>query len=372
MKLFFLTICFIAGAAVSAQDDVTLHIGDKVPDIKYSKWIKGEPVKKLKGDKLYVLEFWATWCGPCKAAMPKLTQLQKKYEGDITVIGVGVWEKVKKDEPYESSLPMVTKYVEGNTANMGYAVIADNNDQYMSNKWLKAAGHAGIPATFIVKDKKIIWMGHPILLDSTIGVIKSGNYHMEEYKLTFEKKQEESRKMIAGMRAAQKPVQEALDAKDYKRAFELMEKAKVDAPILKISMDNMKFTTLLKYVSHEEAKAFAKEWAKDFKSATQYVLSAVAAEEGLPKDIYLWAVANFETLNSSNNNPMSLHLIASVYAKGGEFKKAIEYEQKAIDGAKAALKEGKMVGSIMDYTVTEYEEALAGYKKAGLVAVKSE
>lgn len=356
-------------AQVNGQDEVSLKIGDPAPPVKYSQWIKGTPVESFKGDQLYVLEFWATWCGPCKAAMPHLTKLQKEYEGKVAFIGVDVWEHHGAEEkPYESYLPAVTKFVKGNDANMGYSVMADNNDQHMGNKWLKAAGINGIPSTFIIKDQKIIWMGHPVSLDTTLPRILDGSYDMQAFKVTYEKKAEASRKQMAGMKAAMEPVQAALKAKEYKKAFELMEKAKADQPILKISMDNLKFTTLLKNFSQEEAMAFAREWAKDFKSAPSYVLMAVNEDGGLSQSTYLWAAKNFESTNTAPVNPMTYHLLAAVYAKGGDYRNAIGNEEKAIGGAKTALKDGKLIGSIMDYTVTEYEETLAEYKKGGKTA----
>lgn len=358
-------------ARVNGQDEVSLRIGDPAPPIKYSQWLKGTPVESFKDNQLYVLEFWATWCGPCKAAMPHLTKTQKAYGDKISIIGVDVWEKVNEGETYETALPLVTKFVKGNDANMGYSVVADNNDHHMGNNWLKAAGQNGIPSTFIVKDEKIIWIGHPIKLDSTLALIMNGSYNMQEYKIAFDKRVESSMKQSTGMKAAMEPVQAALKAKDYTLAFELMEKAKVEQPILKISMDYLRFTTLLKHISETEAIAFAEEWQKDFKSAPEYVLRAVNEEDGLSKTTYQWALKNFERSATQALSPMTYNLVAAVYARAGDYPNAIINQEKAIEGAKTALKEGKLVGSIMDYTVTEYEAKLAGYKNAGKVPDKS-
>ena len=369
----FVLLAFSCIAAYSQDNEVTLRIGDKAPPVKYSKWIKGTPVETFKGDQLYILEFWATWCGPCKAAMPHLTKTQKQYEGKVTIIGVDVWEKVDEGKPYETALPLVTKFVQGNAANMGYSVVADNNEQQMGKNWLKAAGQNGIPSTFIVKNERIIWIGHPIKLDSTLELMMNGNYNMEEYKIAFDKKVEASMKQSAGMRAAMEPVNLALKEKDYKKAFEMMEKAKVDQPILKISMDNMKFSTLLKHISQEEAIAFGKEWQKEFKSAPMYMLSTVSGEDGLAKTTYLWAVENFLGNSSNTNlNPGMSNILAACYSKAGDFKNAVLHQEKAVEGARTALKEGKMIGTIMDYTVTEYEETLARYRKQDKATAKSE
>lgn len=368
-RTLFAIVTLCAVFCAFAQDEVTLRIGDPAPALRYSRWIKGEPVASFDGSQLYVLEFWATWCGPCKAAMPHLTKLQKEYEGKASFIGVDVWEHHGNEEkPYDSYLPAVTKFVKGNDTNMGYSVIADNNDQYMGNNWLKAAGQNGIPATFIIKGKKIIWIGHPMSLDTILPKILDGSYNMQAFKFAYDKRLDVSQKQMAGMKAVMDPVNDALKTKDYKKAFELMEKAKVEQPILKISMDNLKFTTLLENFSEDEAIAFAEEWAKDFKSAPTYVMMAVGEQEGLSKSTYLWAVKNFESTNTDPVNPMVYNLVASIYAKAGDYKNAIDNQEKAIEGAKTALKEGKLIGSVMDYTVTEYEQTLDGYKKGGKIS----
>jgi tetratricopeptide (TPR) repeat protein len=199
-------------------------------------------------------------------------------------------------------------------------------------------------------------------LDTTLPKILDGSYDMQAFKVAYEKKAAVSGKQEAAMMAALKPVQDALKAKEYQKAFDLMEKAKADQPILKISLDNMKFTTLLKNISQEQAMAFAKEWAVTFKSAPVYAMGAVANEKGLEKSTYLAAARMYEA-SKSESNPVVLHLLASCYAQGGDYKNAVASEEKAVRDAKTALKEGKMIGTIMDYTVVEYEETLAKYRK---------
>jgi thiol-disulfide isomerase/thioredoxin len=357
-----IALCVGVGTTIAQEKQaVSLKIGDPAPAIRYSKWIKGEPINALDPAQLYVLEFWATWCGPCKLAMPHLTKLQEMYKGKATFIGVGVWEKVPEGKPYESSLPAVEKFVKGNAANMGYAVIADNNEQFMGNHWLKAAGENGIPSTFIVRNNKVIWIGHPNSLDSTLPKILDGSYNMEQFATVANKRAEAGRKQAAEMAALFAPIDSAVKAKDYTKAFALMEEMGAKKPEFKPSMNYMKLRVLLSY-DEKAAIDLAKELQKESKSVSSILLGEVYTREGLSKETYLWVAKNVEEVKMPPN-PVVSNALAATYAKGGDYKKAVLHQEKAVEEAKLALKEGKMIGTIMDYTVVEYEKSLAEYKK---------
>src|SRR5207247_6903034 len=72
-----------------------LGIGDPAPAIQVKEFVKGAPVTSLEKGKRYVVEFWATWCGPCRVSIPHLTEMQKKHP-EFTFVGVSVWEKDQK------------------------------------------------------------------------------------------------------------------------------------------------------------------------------------------------------------------------------------------------------------------------------------
>lgn len=134
-----------------AQDG--LKIGDPAPELNPYVWIKGEPITGFKKGTLYVVEMGATWCGPCKAAIPKLTELQKKYEGKVEVIGLFVQEinNEPPGTPNPKYLDKVRLYVEKQGDNMDYRVAADGPNKKIEKQWINALGKGrGIPQTFVI------------------------------------------------------------------------------------------------------------------------------------------------------------------------------------------------------------------------------
>lgn len=355
----FVFLILSAAYSAFAQNEPMLRIGDPAPALKYSKWIKGEPISSFDGNHLYVLEFWATWCGPCRAAMPHLTELQKQYQGKISIIGVNIWEDVKKGKPYNAYIPIVEKFVEQNNENMGYSLFIDNNDQYMGNKWMKAARQEGIPSTFIIKHGKIIWIGDPMALDTTLSKMLEDRYNIVAYKKQFEKKNDASQKLIDEWLNATKPIQDALKAKDYKKAIGLMDKARAEHRDLEFALDRMKFYTLLNQVSEPDAIAFGKQWLKEDGNAAGTILDVVSRQANLSKTTYSWAAKTY-VKTGVEQNPFSFHILATVYANGGDFKNAVQYEEKAVKSAEAALEKAK-TGAMTERILNEYKQALQNY-----------
>src|SRR5262249_49101547 len=102
MRMLIAALALAAVATVAAADEKKdkdekkgkeekeikkLSIGDAAPALKVSKWLRGDKVEKFEKDRVYVVEVWATWCGPCIAMMPHVSTLQQEYQKEVTVIG---------------------------------------------------------------------------------------------------------------------------------------------------------------------------------------------------------------------------------------------------------------------------------------------
>ena len=172
MRTIFSTLLGAALAGAVSTTDAA-NIGSKAPKLQIEHWVKGKPVDLAKAGekKIHILEFWATWCGPCRDSIPHLTKLQEKYKGKgVTVVGI-------TDEPKAT----VERFVRRQGKQMEYTVAIEKGET-MSQAYMRAFGQTGIPATFVVDQKdRIIWVGHPKSgLDDVIDRLVKGTFDLEE------------------------------------------------------------------------------------------------------------------------------------------------------------------------------------------------
>ncbi|MEI7907997.1 MAG: TlpA disulfide reductase family protein [Verrucomicrobiota bacterium] len=167
-----------APSAPAAAPGHTLRIGDAAPKLSPGKWLQGEPVTQFAPGTVYIVEFWATWCGPCKASIPHLNELHLKYKDKgLVVIGQNCWER---------NDAAVEPFVKNMAETMTYRVAADDKSDggrgAMANAWMSAAGLNAIPAAFIIDPQgKIAWIGHPMKMDpAMLEEIIAGNYDLKK------------------------------------------------------------------------------------------------------------------------------------------------------------------------------------------------
>lgn len=156
-RIFSLLAAWLVVFAVPPFARAALKAGDQAPKPAVGSWAQGDPVKAFEGDKVYIIEFWATWCGPCVQVIPHLNEIAKRHEKEgLVVIGQNLGEDEAK----------VKAFIKKMGSKMGYRVAVDDAAGTMSKTWLKAAGQNGIPCAFVVdKNGRIAYIGHPMSLD---------------------------------------------------------------------------------------------------------------------------------------------------------------------------------------------------------------
>jgi thiol-disulfide isomerase/thioredoxin len=155
--------CSIAASSLSAQQArPALKPGSPVtPDaLSAATWLQGRPLAEFEPDKVYLLECWATWCGPCIATIPHVNQLHETYHNrGLRVIGVNV---------FEDGVDAVRNFVTGNGQNMSYPVVYTGKGSAFENEWLKPAGIRSIPNSFIIRNGKLVAISHPARLTNAV------------------------------------------------------------------------------------------------------------------------------------------------------------------------------------------------------------
>ncbi|MBL8999557.1 MAG: TlpA family protein disulfide reductase [Phycisphaerae bacterium] len=143
-----------------------LSVGDPAPPIAVSNWVKGDPVKEFEKGRVYVVEFWATWCPPCRESIPFLTKVAKSVKL-ATVMSIAASERKEKDGT-DKRLDNLKEFVKKQGDKMGFRVGFDP-DRSMAKQWMEAAERDQIPTAFIVGgDGKIAWIGHPMDMEKPL------------------------------------------------------------------------------------------------------------------------------------------------------------------------------------------------------------
>ncbi len=148
------TLLLALNATTHGQSQPKLELFDPAPELDV-RFVKGEPITLAagRGEKVYIVEYWATWCAPCKASIPHLTKLQKKYEDEgLVIIGISD-ETLKKVQEFTARM--------GDT--MGYRVAIDPGGRKTKRKYAEPFDVNSIPwAVVIDKAGRIMWHGHPM------------------------------------------------------------------------------------------------------------------------------------------------------------------------------------------------------------------
>lgn len=325
--------CALTFAALASAGG--LSVGDQAPDLgKDVSWIKGESVTEFQDDHVYVLDFWATWCGPCVRAIPHMDEMAEKYEDEgVTVIGVAVW-------PRDQMKP-TAKYVKDKGDDMSYTVAADINGA-IAKKYMEATGSNGIPTVMIVDREGVLaWIGHPMAgMDEALAQIVAGTYDIEDAA-------KESRK-IAMLAEKAQPLKDAANAAyaagEWETVVSSLQKLAALDPDEYGGYTIEAFKIMLTKMENESrAYGYAKEmingpWAEEAQAlnAVAWLIVDTAGLENRDWDLAYIAASKANKM-TKGVDPMVLDTLAAVLFGQGMVDKAIETQRKAIMHAEADI-----------------------------------
>jgi thiol-disulfide isomerase/thioredoxin len=167
-----------------------LASGSPAPALKPEKWLKGDPVTSFETGKVYLIDCWATWCGPCLARISRMNDLHQRFKDQgLVVIGMNMMGDTE-----EKALAIVSTRSE----KMSYRVAYDGKSRQVARDWLEAADIRGIPHAFLIREGNILWHGHPsgLNVDNLRIVMNGGKFaelprserlHLEETVVNYRK-----------------------------------------------------------------------------------------------------------------------------------------------------------------------------------------
>ncbi len=200
MKKYFFAAVSLALLSMftnsSAKAEPGLRIGDKAPALDIEHWLslgddQFKPVKKFEANKVYIVEFWATWCGPCIMSMPHLAELQHQYaDKGLQIISV------TSDKPAAIAKLLEKEAKNANAPDKTYSdvtqhyCLASDPDESTQADYQDAARQTTIPSAFIVgRDGKIEWIGNPYGMDEPLQQIIEGTWDRQAFAVVFDDEQ---------------------------------------------------------------------------------------------------------------------------------------------------------------------------------------
>ncbi|MBX3351928.1 MAG: redoxin family protein [Phycisphaeraceae bacterium] len=330
--LFASAVVLAAPALAQGQ----LVVGDKAPKLSNVTWLKGDSVSSWQPGEVYVLDFWAPWCGPCIAAMPHMNDLHKKYEDKgVTILGVSIWPR--------PGMTPTAEFIESHVVNadanekMLYG-IAEDIEMATARAFMDATGSQGIPTVMIVdKQGRLAWVGHPMNkdFDESLDAIVNDTYDIEARAVESRRKAE----IEATVRPILSSLREAAGARQWDVVVSKLDELiamDYNAAQYTLTKVNVLATHLKKYdqawaTGWAAIKGVAKDDAQGLNGLAWFIVDSKAIET---RDLDLaMAAATRASELTGGTNASILDTLAHVHYRKGDRAKAIEVQKKAIENA---------------------------------------
>lgn len=313
------------------EDSSELVIGDPAPMIAISKWINGEPVTEYAPERVYVIEFWATWCGPCLKSMPHIASLQEEYRDSVTVVGV----TAEDDATVSEFMTNLAGQGEKTWRDVLTYRIATDDDGKTNRLFMEASGQAGIPCAFIVgKTRNIEWIGHPMEIDGPLKQIVEGSWDSALAKKTAL----ETKALEKALRTVGPKIDEAMAAGDVTGAIVILDGMLKQFPG-NSSLLKTRFKIAMQVPLFDEANKSAKMMAdvagQDVRilDDVAWMLATATDKPGLDLELALSTIQRAVELTKEQDVSV-LETIARVHSRRGNGTEAIDFQTKAVEAAK--------------------------------------
>ena len=151
--LYFIALLILLGSIANAQPKPKSggEIGTKATEFALINLVGEEVTSAQFQGKVMLLNFWATWCGPCRSEIPDFIKIYKKYQKDgLEIVGIAV---------SSGSTVQIQKFVD--KWGINYPVLT-GDEKYLQDLTNKYGGIFGIPTTFLIDRKGVIrekWVG---------------------------------------------------------------------------------------------------------------------------------------------------------------------------------------------------------------------
>ncbi|WP_024521125.1 TlpA disulfide reductase family protein [Bradyrhizobium sp. Tv2a-2] len=211
---------------------MVLRIESPAPPIKVESWLRGQPLNGFQPGKVYILEFWATWCAPCVATMPHLGELQEKYrDSGLDVVAIAASEQAPTTDEARTKLDA---WLTQNVPKLNYRIAFDGAREMYAH-WMEASSTSAIPATFVVdRDGRIAFIGNPAQLDDILPKVLKGIWRASDEAKAEDATRIAENVRVARERALTKPIYAKLHAtmktEDWTTALSVVEEGVAKMP----------------------------------------------------------------------------------------------------------------------------------------------
>ncbi len=278
-----LALVLLVSQIGTASAAATLTVGDPAPKLDVDTFVQGDPVGELKPGTIYVIEFWATWCVPCKESAPHLNELQKAHP-DVVFIGVDLIEE----------RALVENFIKEMAGKMSYRIAidkklkSDDEQGVMGKNWLDASGQDGIPTAFIIdKDGKTAWIGHPSDMDDPFGKIIAGKWDLDAEAKKYAEQMATKKKQEAMVAEIAKAIKDA----KYDDALALVEQGISQSLVSETDYADTKLALLIALKKNEPALTYGKHLIDELFTDDSDQMLAVAGVIVRPDDFSPLAAA---------------------------------------------------------------------------------